>query len=84
MKLQNYTQRLDQGEDLSSEELAELFGLQVALNSYKSLLDVSKMDNTDFFNYFGLEMNPDSADTTDNGNSTSSDSGNTTMSLDEL
>ena len=61
MKLQNYTQRLDQGEDLSSDELAEVFGLQAALNSYKSLLNVSKMNNINFFYYFDLESITDSA-----------------------
>lgn len=59
MKILNYTLRIEQDDDLSSDELAELFGLQVALNTYKNLYGVSGWDNRELFDYLGLEGSPD-------------------------
>ena len=44
-KLMDYTYRVEDGAELSSEELAEIVGLQIALDSYKDLLEVGDMDN---------------------------------------
>ena len=50
-KLMDFSHRMEVGPELPNAELAEVVGLQIALDAYKELLDVSDMENKDFFDY---------------------------------
>ena len=58
--------QLNETSDISDDQLAEIFALQIALDSYKTLLQVEDMENIDFFDYIGFyPVYPDDKDTTD-------------------
>ena len=50
-KLMDFTYRMQDGAELSGDELAELVGLQIALDTYKEILGVEEMEIEEFFNY---------------------------------
>ena len=50
-KLMDFTYRMQDGAELSGDEIAELVGLQIALDTYKELLGVEEMEIEEFFNY---------------------------------
>ena len=62
-RLSNYTESIEDGSDISGQELAEIVGLQVALDVYKSLLGVDHLNNAEFYNFTGFEWKGNNTDT---------------------
>ena len=54
-RLSEYQIKLNATDDISGDELAEIVGLQVALDVYKSLLGVDFMSNQEFFDFIEFE-----------------------------
>ena len=50
-KLLRYTNIMNNGDQLSGDQLAEVVGLQIAIDVYKNLLGVAEMENKEFFSF---------------------------------
>ena len=50
-KLLRYTNIMNNGDQLSGDQLAEVVGLQIAIDVYKNLLGVAEMENEEFFSF---------------------------------